>query len=142
MDSMATASFILLRKNFPLALWGHCPALLGREGGRSEARFPHVAPTCSAPSSQSSPEGTLARHCDPPSPATHTLNVYKMVPPSPTTLDPPKSLILWFLINVRNVLNSDQFRSLGLWARETEQEGLLSLSSHPLLYTSESQERE
>ena len=30
MDSMATASFILLRKNFLLALYGHCPALLKR----------------------------------------------------------------------------------------------------------------
>lgn len=82
-DSMTTASSSLLRKNFPLALCKHCPAILRGGEGWSEARVPHVALAHFAPSLQPSchcsPEGALARHCDPP------LNVYKMVPPSPAT---------------------------------------------------------
>lgn len=97
MDSMTTASFVLLRKNFLLALCEYCLAIPERGECWREALFPHVVLTCSAPSPQCSPEGTLAK-CDPP------LNVYEMVLPSPAT---SKSLILWFLSIVRSELNSD-----------------------------------
>lgn len=66
------------------------------------------------------------------------MDACRMVPLSPATWDPLKAPILCLLSMARSELNLDLFRSLGPWAREIEQEGLLSLSSHSLLYKQES----